>query len=390
MPAFAQRNFGLDVLRGLAILLVMTHHLALPFRLPLFAGAGEQMLGRRVISALSYSGQWAVYLFFVLSGFLIARRCMEQYGELALIDWRSFYRQRAQRIVPLLAVLLGLLSVLHFLQVPYFEIKNPGQTWLGALTSAVFLHLNWYEGQSTWLPAAWDVLWSLSIEEVFYLAFPILCLWLPKRVLITLLLALAISLPWTRAALADNEIWQEKAYLPGFSAIAWGVLAAMLAQQMRGSAKFMQSLALIGTAALLLFWVFSGVLWSRWQDAALLFYCIVAGIAVIGASFAWQAAGPVSQKLFGWLSRLGQLSYELYLTHMLVLIPFVAVIQSYFAAQKFWWICSYPIAIALCFGLAKLAETSVSKPLARRWLSWPQHKLSPEKIPAAASDKRVV
>jgi peptidoglycan/LPS O-acetylase OafA/YrhL len=99
-----ERNFGLDVLRGLAILLVMTHHLALPFRLPLFDGLAEEWLGRRVVGALSYSGQWAVYLFFVLSGFLIARRCIEQYGSLDQINWRQFYHQRVKRIVPLFLV----------------------------------------------------------------------------------------------------------------------------------------------------------------------------------------------------------------------------------------------------------------------------------------------
>lgn len=369
MPKAVNRNFGLDVLRGLAILLVMTHHLALPFRLPLWDGPVEAFFGTRLINLLSYSGQWAVYLFFVLSGFLIARRCIEQYGSLNSINWREFYLARAKRIVPLLAVLLLLISVLHFLEVPYFRIKGEGQSWLGAILSAVFLHLNWYEGQTSWLPAAWDVLWSLSIEEVFYLAFPILCLWLPQRVLFVLLMVLAISLPWTRAALVDNEIWQEKAYLPGFSAIACGVLAALMATRVRGSNAFYHCLAVVATCALLLILLYSGVIWRYWQDTALLIYCLVAGIAIFGASFAWQAPTAIVRFCFGWLSRMGKLSYELYLTHMLVQIPFVAFVQSYFANQKVWWILSYPIGIALCFGVALLAEKYVSKKLGERWFS---------------------
>ena len=61
-----------------------------------------------------------------------------------------------------------------------------------------------------------DVLWSLSIEEVFYFAFPLLCLWLPRRLLLALLLAWALILvPLHDLVPASNEVWQEKAYLAG-------------------------------------------------------------------------------------------------------------------------------------------------------------------------------
>jgi peptidoglycan/LPS O-acetylase OafA/YrhL len=363
MQQSASRNFGLDVLRGLAILLVLTHHLALPFRLPLGGGLAEDAFGRRVVGVLSYSGLWAVYLFFVLSGFLIARRCIDQFGSLDRIDWRLFYRQRAKRIVPLLAVLLVFISVLHFLQVPHFTINKEGQTWAGAFFSAVFLHLNWYEGQTTWLPAAWDVLWSLSIEEVFYIAFPLACLWLPGRLLIPALLALAISLPWTRDLLEGQEIWQDKAYLPGFSAIAFGVLTAMLSQHWRPSQGLLRSFAIIGVCALILCLYFSGIFWSRWLNTSMLIFCTVAAIGIYGASLAWQEPHYWMRVMFGWLARLGQLSYELYLTHMLVQIPFVAFVQSYLANQKYYWFLSYPIAILLCFLTALLAQHVVSKQL---------------------------
>jgi peptidoglycan/LPS O-acetylase OafA/YrhL len=367
MQPNTDRNFGLDVLRGVAIFLVMTHHLALPFRLPIGGGIVEELFGRRIVSALSWSGNWAVFLFFVLSGFLIARRCLQQFGALDRIEWRLFYWQRARRIVPLLGVLLIFISILHALEVPHFRIKGEGQSWIGAITSAVFLHLNWYEGQTSWLPAAWDVLWSLSIEEVFYLSFPWLCLWLPRRLLVIALMTLAISLPWTRAALEGNEIWQEKAYLPGFSAIACGVLAALALGRYQGSIAFHRSLAWIGLSALLMSLFFSGDFWRAWQHAALLFYCVSAAICAYGAAICWQVPNQLAHWMLGWLSRCGKLSYELYLTHMLVQIPFVAFVQSYLANQKYYWALSYPVAIALCFALAKLCEIFISKRLSL-WL----------------------
>ncbi len=93
------------------------------------------------------------------------------------------------------------------------------------------------------------MLWSLSIEEAFYLAFPLVCLSLGRtRLFVPALIALVLSLPFTRAALAaqHNEIWFEKAYLPGMSAIAMGVLAAWLARRIAAPGR-MFCIVLSGT-----------------------------------------------------------------------------------------------------------------------------------------------
>ncbi len=360
----ASRNFGIDVMRGMAILLVLIHHLALPFRLPLAPSGLGEIFSRRWTNALSFNGYEAVFVFFVLSGFLIARRAMTQFGSLQAINWRMFYRQRASRIMPLLLCLLGVLCVLHALDVPGFVVHEHGQTLGRALFSALTLHLNWYEGQTSWLPASWDVLWSLSIEEVFYLAFPLLCLALPRRLLILGLAALALSLPMTRAALAGNEIWQEKAYLPGMSAIAFGVLSAIATDYFNPSRRVAISMLCAGIVGLFAVFVCGSEIWAVLKNGYMLVLCGAASLSVIACH---ELSFPPVRGL-RWLSHMGRLSYELYLSHMFVVLPVTAMFLHYSAGERFWNFAAYPPTVLACVLLAKLCERWITRPAAR-WIA---------------------
>ena len=75
---------------------------------------------------------------------------------------------------PCLLLILTVLSVLHFLDVPGAKMySDPDRATLGhSLFAALTFHMNWLEGQHGWSPPAWGILWSLSIEEVFYLGVP--------------------------------------------------------------------------------------------------------------------------------------------------------------------------------------------------------------------------
>ncbi|KRE88630.1 acyltransferase [Frateuria sp. Soil773] len=359
------RNPGIDLLRGLAIVLVILNHLGL--RIPLKATALADVLPAWLLVRLNYNGYEGVFVFFVISGFLITANALRRWGSLERIDLRAFYARRFARIMPCLLALLAVLSLLHLLAVPDYTIVREGQSLPRAIVAVLGLHLNWYEGRTGYLPGNWDVLWSLSIEEVFYLGFPVACLLLRRRaVLVTSLSVLALSLPWARAALHGNEIWLEKAYLPGMAAIATGVLGALLAQRWGvPPARTTALLGALGAVGLLAVLLDGGALWHWLRDGYMLVLTL-SSLCLVLASHQRQLRGCWTVPGLGWLRSCGRLSYEIYLSHMFVVFAAVRLFKSTGGDLRlgFLW---YLLALPLCWLLGAAVERGLSLPC-ERWL----------------------
>lgn len=356
------RNHGIDLLRGLSILLVVLHHTGL--RIPLKKTALAGFLPSWLLGGLNWNGYEAVFVFFVISGFLITGNALKRWGPLADIQPRPFYARRFARIVPLLVALVVVLSVLHALGVQDYRIHGEGQSLGGAILATFGLHLNWYEGMKGYLPGGWDVLWSLSIEEVFYLGFPLVCLLTRRKaVLVPALLLLALSLPWTHAALKGNEIWQEKAYLPGMAAIALGVLGALLCEAWREPSRGqIRVLAWAGATGLAAIFFAGAAVWHLLRDGYLLLLCLSALALCLAAE-----KRPIrAVRGLGWLRSWGRLSYEIYLTHMFVVFGMVRLFRASGGDLRHGWLWYLPV-FALCWLLGLAVERGLSGPC-ERWL----------------------
>lgn len=165
----------LDGLRGLAILMVFVSH------------AYE--------SVLLWSG---VDLFFVLSGFLITGILIEQRSRYLLTGYLiRFYKRRARRILPPYILVLCVISLLF------------GIHWMRHWYLFLFL-MNTSNFFQIIRPLPLVVLWSLAVEEQFYLVWPFVVYWSRERVLAWLAASLVIAVPCLRyiATVAIPDHWQ--------------------------------------------------------------------------------------------------------------------------------------------------------------------------------------
>ncbi|HEX6513709.1 MAG TPA: acyltransferase [Chloroflexota bacterium] len=195
------RRPGLDAVRAVAALLVVVSHLEIPH--------------------LSEAGTTGVTIFFVLSGYLITGILVKERRRTGTIHLGAFYLRRARRLLP--ALVPNILVVVALLEV---VTHQHAALWpiLGAFTYT----FNWlailFHGYGPADPFGY--FWSLSVEEHFYLVWPVLLLglsrWLSvRRLLLVTLGLLTISLAWR---LTFWDAWLNRVYM-GSDTEAYSLLA---------------------------------------------------------------------------------------------------------------------------------------------------------------------
>ena len=142
----------LDVLRFGAFLLVFLRHIAVPKQYPMLA-------------AICSSGRAGVCVFFLLSAFLITELLEREASATHRIDLRAFYLRRILRVWPLYFAALLLARLIDW-HAPHLQMSNE------RLIASVLLAGNWYTYFHGFPFSFAIVLWSISVEEQFYLLWP--------------------------------------------------------------------------------------------------------------------------------------------------------------------------------------------------------------------------
>ncbi len=364
-----QRLDGVDLLRGLAIFFVLMNHVNMRLliaKVPYTAGLPDQL-----VSSLVWNGQPGVQIFFAVSGFLITSTSLRRWGSLPRVSLSGFYVMRFARIAPLLLLLLGILSVLHFLGLQHFVVSAKTGGLARALFAVLTFHVNVLEARRGYLPGNWDILWSLSVEEIFYLFFPLVArLFGRGKLFIALLLGFVVLGPFARTVFTHgNEVWKEYSYLGGMDAIASGCLTALLVKRFQFSRVVLWTVGIAGTVLLIFSLCFSlqAEAWGLSRvglDMTVLAFGACMVIATV-AQKNWK--GPRAMRPF---LNLGQCSYEVYLTHMLVVFGLFQLFVLY--GKPMMGVVALFIATIVAAGLlGELVARFYSEPLNRlireRW-----------------------
>ncbi len=360
----SSRLAGVDVLRGLCVLLVLLNHIKIRFLLndlPV-----RNALPARMEQVLFWSGHYAVVTFFVISGFLITGLSLRRWGSLGAVAIGSFYRMRFARIAPCLLLLLLILTALHLAGAPDFVVR-PERASLGrALLAALTFHVNWLEGHHGYLPGGWDVLWSLSVEEAFYLVFPLAAVLLrSERLFLLVLGALVVIGPCNRALLGDTDPWWGYAYLSCTDAIAFGCIGALVTHHRLLGPRGLRLALVVGC----LMSVLTIVLFKENDHTGLARFglnltALELGVALMVVAFGSGVGNLAFARGTGWLRLIGRCSYEIYLFHMLIVLGLIAIVRQLHMTRAFsLWYAAMLIGSVL---LGSFVARVYSEPLNRR------------------------
>ncbi len=320
----------LDRLRFAAFFLVFLHH-ALPGSTAGYAD-GLPRIAAQGLAAFSRAGGFGVDLFFALSAYLITELLLRERARTGTVAVRKFYIRRILRIWPLyFLALLVLAPAMHWIV--------PGEDMpAGHLMGYLLLSGNWASALWGYPASSFALLWSVSIEEQFYLLWP----WLTKRFAgrLTALAGMMLALAWgTRVLTAAGGVEHPGVWcntLARLDPIAGGALMAYWLQG-RGSQlpPIRRGIFLVGGVSMMIGLGGVGNL-TGWGSLYTYPLATAACLAILYGSLsgdgkpapqskpsAWQAMRRTGN---GVLGHLGKISFGLYVFH-------VAAIR---VTEQFW------------------------------------------------------
>lgn len=380
---------GIDILRGLAIFFVLMNHVNM--RLLIAHVPYTKFLPTQLVYLLVWNGELGVQIFFAVSGFLIMSISLRRWTPIHEIRVRDFYLLRFARIAPLMLLLLAVLSGLDLARIHDFVITERTGGLGRALLAALTFRINVLEARTWYLPGNWDILWSLSVEEMFYLFFPLVC-WIfgRSRAFVGILLAFVVLGPFGRTVFTHgNEVWRDYNYLGGMEGIALGCLTALIASRIRFSRSGLRIAAAVGMVIVALSLIFSRQTYHDWLGRAGLNMTVL-GVGTCLVIIAAAQSQWKSPRIFSPLLSIGRHSYEIYLTHMFVVFAlfglFLRLRKPMFLVPVLF-VATIIVAAVLGRAVANFYSEPMNRWLRNRWREGAKNLGSVIEVDAAPVEK---
>lgn len=395
----ANRAVTLDALRGLGALLVLVSHVGF------WSGATQE----GVVGGLMARGDSGVALFFALSAFLLGRPLLARVLEPGSAPWSPgrYVRHRVARILP--AYYLALAAVVVVAVLVGGSARGPLS--VGTLLTHLVVGQGW-TGQTF---QSFTQTWSLTTEISFYVLLPVVLLPLgravrplsPRRrgqVVLTGLVVLAAAGLLTQAwaattgpgrwggVLASSALGHGAWFAVGLGAALLRLDPGLLTGAPRRLARTMvvsPGTALV-SAALVLVVASTGLAGPRDLAAATpleamakeLAYALVAGLLLVAALGRGVEERVLRSRLAGAAQSVGNLSYGVFLWHVLVLqVVFATLDLRLFQVSAGWLLVLVTVLTVL---LAAVSWRFVERPLLTRARREPAPEASPAEAPAPA------
>ena len=358
VPRLPSRIPSLDGLRAVSIALVIAGHSSDSNNAPQF------------LSHFSHLGNFGVRCFFIISGFLITTLLLKEWEKTGTISMKGFYIRRALRIFPPSLVYIGIIAACYALG---WLILKPGD-----LAHALTYTMNYHHRRAWWF----DHLWSLSVEEQFYILWPgLLCLAGARRGLkiawgAVLVVPVIRAIMWFGFHASDSAM--TKHFEANADALSTGCLLSMNFNRI-GTVRWykrFQSSSLFWVVALGL--VLGGHALFAVNPAS--FYIIGQTIANLGTALSidWSIRNfdRGVGRLLNWkpVVYVGAISYSLYLWQ-----------NAFLNSDWYAWPAKLPVNLFLAFAMAIASYYLVEQPFLRL-KKYAQPKKSTSALPAGVAD----
>ena len=353
----AQRRFyrpELDGVRFYAFLGVFVFH-TMPSQAAFYRGLHLPLPA--LWSAVAKSGASGVDLFFALSAFLITSILLRERSQTGAIALRLFYLRRILRIWPLYFGVLALGVILAH------TIANQSLPWYYIAGYVLFVG-NWVSAVCGRPASICSPLWTVSIEEQFYLIWPVLMKLLGRRGMIiagfaTLLMATVSRVGFMLAGRNVGFIYYGTT--SRCDSLALGILLALFVDRLPRLTRAMRWLLLAGG---LTGWIVSSA-WLNEQPGPLDMRMVCGRLIVSLAAAAILYAGLDSRSSLlrgAWVVRLGKISYGLYVLHLTAVLIMVSLLRPVWGWQL---LATKALAFLMTVALALASYRWIESPFLR-------------------------